>query len=86
MSAAFKIIDINQIKSSYISSKINKIIFDSNNTKKRIFVDCENNGVEPNYFYQLLNNINPSTVIFYTPSPLLLRSLYLYQLENNINK
>jgi hypothetical protein len=80
MTSDFKIIDISRIKVTSLLASIQSYTFHTNHLKKKVLVDHESRSIEPNYFYQLLSNIDPSTIIFYNPSPLLLRSLYLFQL------
>jgi hypothetical protein len=80
LNADFKIIDISRIRVTSLITSVQGYTFYTNGLKKKVLIDHETRSIEPNYFYQLLSNINPSTIIFYNPSPLLLRSLYLFQL------
>lgn len=80
LTANFKIINVSRIKVTSLLASVQSYTFHTNGLKKKVFIDHESRSSEPNYFYQLLSNINPSTIIFYNPSPLLLRSLYIFQL------
>jgi hypothetical protein len=80
------VVDVSKLRLAVGLRRGGEIVFEGAGGRVRVVVEYPNRSSELTHFYSLLTHANPETVIFYSGSTCLLRSLQLFQAESPATK